>query len=103
MVIILIASQRLGEVILTAPWAIVVGLALLYLNPDKDLDASDSGHHEPGATQKVQSSDGKPELQNGQLVEKEAATSVTHQETPKKSATSKSFDVSSIRQRARKV
>lgn len=103
MVIIIITSQRLGEVILTVPWAIVVGLALLYLNPDKDLDASDSGHHEPGAMQKAQSSDEKPALQNGELIENEAPAPVTHQETPKKSTTSKSFDVSSIRQRARKV
>ena len=103
MVIIIITSQRLGEVILTVPWAIVVGLALLYLNPDKDLDASDSGHHEPGAMQKAQSSDEKPELQNGQVIEKEAPASVTEQEAPKKSTTSKSFDVSSIRQRARKI
>lgn len=103
MVIIIITSQRLGEVILTVPWAIVVGLALLYLNPDKDLDASDSGHHEPGAMQKAQSSDEKPELQNGQVIEKEAPASVTEQEAPKKSTTSKSFNVSSIRQRARKV
>ena len=81
----------------------MVGLALLYLNPDKDLDASDSGHHEPGAMQKAQSSDEKPELQNGQVIEKEAPASVTEQEAPKKSTTSKSFDVSSIRQRARKI
>ncbi len=85
------------------PWAIVVGLALLYLNPDKDLDASDSGQQEPGAMQKVQSSDEKPALQNGELIENEAPASVTHQETPKKLTTSKSFDVSSIRQQARKV
>ncbi|MEZ7692651.1 MULTISPECIES: O-antigen ligase [Rothia] len=103
MVIIIITSQRLGEVILTVPWAIVVGLALLYLNPDKDLDASDSGHHEPGAMQKAQSSDETPALQNGELIENEAPAPVTHQEMPKKSTTSKSFDVSSIRQQARKV
>ena len=89
MVIIIITSQRLGEVILTVPWAIVVGLALLYLNPDKDLDASDSGQQEPGAMQKVQSSDEKPALQNGELIENEAPASVTHQETPKKLTTSK--------------
>ena len=57
MVIIIITSQRLGEVILTVPLGYRGGLALLYLNPDKDLDASDSGHHEPGAMQKAQSSD----------------------------------------------
>ena len=53
--------------------------------------------------QKAQSSDEKPALQNGELIENEAPAPVTHQETPKKSTTSKSFDVSSIRQRARKV
>lgn len=105
MVIIIITSQRLGEVILTVPWAIVVGLALLYLNPDKDLDASDSGHHEPisDATQKVQGNAEKPAQQKGQLIEKEAPAAVAQQEIPKKSPTSKSFDVSSIRQRARKI
>ena len=34
--------------------------------------------------QKVQSSDEKPALQNGELIENEAPASVTHQETPKK-------------------
>lgn len=105
MVIILIASQRLGEVILTVPWAIVVGLALLYLNPDEKLDASDSGHIEVSSdfsdqTDTVQE---EPVEQNEVSVEPEVVPAGSPQDVSVSGNLPKTFDISSIRQRARKV
>lgn len=105
MVIILIASQRLGEVILTVPWAIVVGLALLYLNPDEKLDASDSGHIEVSSdfsdqTDTVQE---EPIEQNEVSVEPEVVPAGSPRDVSVGGNLPKTFDVSSIRQRARKV
>ncbi len=67
MVIIIITSQRLGEVILTVPWAIVVGLALLYLNLTLRIAVIMNQ-----VLCRRQSSDEKPEPQNGKLIEQEA-------------------------------
>ncbi len=108
MVIILIASQRLGEVILTVPWAVVIGLALLYLNPDEKLDASDSGHSEatPEAADQKQNTDESPEAT--EIVPTAQASNLAETPHPAPPTASndlravKSFDIASIRQQARK-
>ena len=109
MVIILIASQRLGEVILTVPWAIVVGLALLYLNPDDKLDASDSGHAEitPADLEKndqPKSSQGEDEtvVVVPEVVTEDVSATAAPVADRSSSGPSYSFDIASIRQHARK-
>ena len=109
MVIILIASQRLGEVILTVPWAIVVGLALLYLNPDDKLDASDSGHAEitPADLEKndqPKSSQGEDEtvVVVPEVVTEDVGATAAPVADRSSSGPSYSFDIASIRQHARK-
>lgn len=109
MVIILIASQRLGEVILTVPWAIVVGLALLYLNPDDKLDASDSGHAEitPADLEKndqPKSSQGEDEtvVVVSEVVTEDVSATAAPVADRFSSGPSYSFDIASIRQHARK-
>lgn len=109
MVIILIASQRLGEVILTVPWAIVVGLALLYLNLDDKLDASDSGHAEitPADLEKndqPKSSQGEDEtvVVVSEVVTEDVSATAAPVADRFSSGPSYSFDIASIRQHARK-
>ena len=109
MVIILITSERLGEVILTVPWAITVGLALLYLNPDDKLDASDSGRIEATLATLAKN---QPDSLQGQ--EKTVAvvsevitedTNITVAPVANRSSSNPnySYNVASIRQLARKV
>ena len=109
MVIILITSERLGEVILTVPWAITVGLALLYLNPDDKLDASDSGRIEATLATLAKN---QPDSLQGQ--EKTVAvvsevitedTNITVAPVANRSSSNPnySYNVASIRQQARKV
>lgn len=105
MVIILIASQRLGEVILTVPWAIVVGLALLYLNPDEKLDASDSGHIEDisDSSEQADNVQKEPVEQNDASAERAVVASSSPRDVSVGENPSRTFDVSSIRQQARKI
>lgn len=109
MVIILITSERLGEVILTVPWAITVGLALLYLNPDDKLDASDSGRIEAtqAALAKNQQDSSQGQEKTAVVVSEVSAEDTNVAVAPVADRASLnpdySFNVASIRQQARKA